>query len=412
MFRQGVFLAFQVMLAVCLAGPAEERIVYPRVLEGRGLRGEKMLYIHDGLTLSLQKSRVFAENFVLTVDDGLTQTDKIMRGEDLGNNLYHDEQGTAALQVEDANGTVQVTGFLEHTLAIEPLPLIARSGDGRIAHKLSEIDYEAQARRPPSYPPPPPYSVVDVAQLEMSSALKSDDSSPNVVEQRVKKVPEEFLVETRIISDHHMNKGKTEKELIDYYGVRMNLVNHHFKQVTAPRVKFLTVGIVLSKKEPYARVVQDTKKNRTSTLLYDTLKYLVDTLNRTGQHKKQDAVVFNTGLVPATTQKNGTVYYGVVGIAPMVGGVCSMYGVTTLALEGRNPMRSSKLIGHELAHVVGVNHEGGGKKGLRCPKNGDGYLMGARGPKAFSKCSIEEIRRRASTLSEECFKLTAGPIEI
>ncbi|XP_042150710.1 uncharacterized protein LOC121047978 [Ixodes scapularis] len=237
-----------------------------------------MLYIHDGLTLSLQKSRVFAENFVLTVDDGLTQTDKIMRGEDLGNNLFHDEQGTAALQVEDANGTVQVTGFLEHTLAIEPLPLIARSGDGRIAHILLEIDYEAQARSPPSYPPPPPYSVVDV-----------------VVEHRVKKVPEEFLVETRIISDHHMNKGKTEKELIDYYGVRMNLVNHHFKQVTAPRVKFLTVGIVLSKKEPYARVVQDTKKNRTSTLLYDTLKYLVDTLNRTGQHKKQDAVVFNTG---------------------------------------------------------------------------------------------------------------------
>ncbi|CAN8007587.1 unnamed protein product [Ixodes pacificus] len=229
-------------------GPAEERIVYPRLVEGRRLRGEKMLYIQDGLTLSLQKSRVFAENFVLTVDDGVTQTDKIMRGEDLGNNLYHDKQGTAALQVEDTNETVQVTGFLEHRLAIEPLPLIARSGDGHIAHKLSEIDYEAEARPPPpSYPPPPPFGFVDVAQLEMPSALKSDDSSPNVVEHRVKKVPEELLVETRIISDHHMNKGKTEKELIDYYGVRMNLVNHHFKQITEPRVKFLTVGIVLSK---------------------------------------------------------------------------------------------------------------------------------------------------------------------
>ncbi|CAN8030146.1 unnamed protein product [Ixodes persulcatus] len=212
MFRQGMCLAFQVMLAVCLAGPAEERIVYPRLLEGRGLNGEKMLYIQDGLTLSLQKSRVFAENLVLTVDDGVTETYKILRGENLGNNLYHDKQGTAALQVEEANGTVQVTGFLEHTLAIEPLPLIARSGDGRIAHELSEIDYEAQDRPPPpSYPPPPPFRFVDVAQIEMPSALKSDGSSPNVVAQRVKKVPEEFLVETRIISVHHMNKGKTKK---------------------------------------------------------------------------------------------------------------------------------------------------------------------------------------------------------
>ncbi|KAG0427178.1 hypothetical protein HPB47_025761 [Ixodes persulcatus] len=203
MFRQGMCLAFQVMLAVCLAGPlnvplihgytfsrsqtgpAEERIVYPRLLEGRGLNGEKMLYIQDGLTLSLQKSRVFAENLVLTVDDGVTETYKILRGENLGNNLYHDKQGTAALQVEEANGTVQVTGFLEHTLAIEPLPLIARSGDGRIAHELSEIDYEAQDRPPPpSYPPPPPFRFVDVAVngiRQVKNFVKRFDSDPSRV---------------------------------------------------------------------------------------------------------------------------------------------------------------------------------------------------------------------------------------
>uniref|UniRef100_A0A1S4KZS2 Uncharacterized protein n=2 Tax=Ixodes scapularis TaxID=6945 RepID=A0A1S4KZS2_IXOSC len=60
------------------AGLPSENIVYPRIIESRDLNGEKTLYIRPGLVLSLEKSRVFSDNFVFSEDDGVNRHERLV----------------------------------------------------------------------------------------------------------------------------------------------------------------------------------------------------------------------------------------------------------------------------------------------------------------------------------------------
>uniref|UniRef100_A0A1S4KYE0 Salivary gland metalloprotease, putative n=1 Tax=Ixodes scapularis TaxID=6945 RepID=A0A1S4KYE0_IXOSC len=119
--------------------PVEE-VVYPRILEARGLNGEKMLYVRDGLTLSLEKSTVFSESFVFSEHDGEKQYDRTVSGKDLENNLYHNIKHGSSLLVDESNGKVQVRGLLSDLLSIEPLLAAEEADNGAVAHKISKLD--------------------------------------------------------------------------------------------------------------------------------------------------------------------------------------------------------------------------------------------------------------------------------
>ncbi|CAN7977615.1 unnamed protein product, partial [Ixodes persulcatus] len=115
-------------------------VVYPRILEARGLNGEKMLYIRDGLTLSLKKSTVFSENFVFTEHDAEKQYEKNMNGKDLENSLYHNIKHGSSLLIDESNGKVQVRGLLSEHLSIEPVLAGQQAENGVVAHKISKLD--------------------------------------------------------------------------------------------------------------------------------------------------------------------------------------------------------------------------------------------------------------------------------
>uniref|UniRef100_A0A0K8R3T1 Putative metalloprotease n=1 Tax=Ixodes ricinus TaxID=34613 RepID=A0A0K8R3T1_IXORI len=66
-----------------------------------------------------------------------------MDGTKLEANMYHDRIRMASVNVEVKNGIVEVKGILSSTLRITPLRIRARSEDGLIPHKISQIDHRA-----------------------------------------------------------------------------------------------------------------------------------------------------------------------------------------------------------------------------------------------------------------------------
>uniref|UniRef100_A0A0K8REJ2 Putative metalloprotease n=1 Tax=Ixodes ricinus TaxID=34613 RepID=A0A0K8REJ2_IXORI len=67
-------------------------VVYPRLLEARGLDAEKILYIQDDVVLRLQKTSVLSESFVFSENINGRRVDKIMNGKELEADMYYDEE--------------------------------------------------------------------------------------------------------------------------------------------------------------------------------------------------------------------------------------------------------------------------------------------------------------------------------
>ncbi|KAM7299833.1 venom metalloproteinase antarease-like TtrivMP_A [Ixodes scapularis] len=121
------------------------------MLESRAASGERMLKINDDLTLTLQKSKVFAGDFLFSTTENNEPIDYYVRAEDAERDIYHDPAHMASVKVTDDEG-VEVEGILGERLRVKPLPLAARNSEGLKAHRLFEIDVpEAREHVPHDY---------------------------------------------------------------------------------------------------------------------------------------------------------------------------------------------------------------------------------------------------------------------
>uniref|UniRef100_A0A224YQ47 Reprolysin n=1 Tax=Rhipicephalus zambeziensis TaxID=60191 RepID=A0A224YQ47_9ACAR len=84
-------------------------IVYPRLLESRDRSGQLVLHVHDGLTLTLEKSSVLAKNLQFVSSTSSHSYTEILNGEELERNLYHDTTHKSSLIVHQVpEGGVRV----------------------------------------------------------------------------------------------------------------------------------------------------------------------------------------------------------------------------------------------------------------------------------------------------------------
>uniref|UniRef100_A0A6B0UWX7 Putative secreted metalloprotease n=1 Tax=Ixodes ricinus TaxID=34613 RepID=A0A6B0UWX7_IXORI len=121
--------------------PFPEHIVYPKLLDARGINGQKVLHIKNGLTLNLEKLSVLADSLVLTESNDGVPTETMMNGTDLEQYLYQDREKMAAVAVQEIDDTIEVMGVLNDKLRIAPLPLMARSEEGHLAHRIYEMEH-------------------------------------------------------------------------------------------------------------------------------------------------------------------------------------------------------------------------------------------------------------------------------
>uniref|UniRef100_A0A090XEA8 Putative secreted metalloprotease n=1 Tax=Ixodes ricinus TaxID=34613 RepID=A0A090XEA8_IXORI len=124
--------------------PFPENIVYPKLLGARGINGQKLLHIKDGLTLTLEKLSVLADSVVFTESNDGVATKTIMNGTELQQYLYQDREKMAAVAVKEIDDTVEVMGVLGDKLRIAPLPSMARSEEGHLAHRIYEMERSTQ----------------------------------------------------------------------------------------------------------------------------------------------------------------------------------------------------------------------------------------------------------------------------
>ncbi|CAN7940410.1 unnamed protein product, partial [Ixodes pacificus] len=189
-------------------------VVYPRLLEARGLDAEKILYIQDDVFLRLQKTSVLSESFVFSENINGRRVDKIMNGKELEADMYYDRNRMASVNIEEKNGGVEVKGILSHRLRIAPLDISARTGDGPIPHKIFEVEQRA---------------VIDVGQ----SVGPKKESNGSI-----------FYAELRIVADeYHRGAFKSDQELVQYFALCIKLVNIRYEDTSDPRVQFILTTV-------------------------------------------------------------------------------------------------------------------------------------------------------------------------
>ncbi|KAM7284795.1 uncharacterized protein ISCGN_001889 [Ixodes scapularis] len=219
--------------------PFPEHIVYPKLLEARGINGTKLLHIKEGLTLSLEKLSVLADSLVFTESNDGVATETIMNGTKLEENLYRDREKMAAVSVEKVEDTIEVMGVLNDKLRIAPLPLMARSKEGHLAHKIYEVepsrnDEKYDAALPDTLP-----------QQQARTQTRTCSAS-------MKHVPDPFLVEVHVIVDeHHYKEFGRRQDLVTYLALTIALVNMRYEDTSGPNIQFLLTSI--QKEEGFAR---------------------------------------------------------------------------------------------------------------------------------------------------------------
>ncbi|XP_042150514.1 LOW QUALITY PROTEIN: venom metalloproteinase antarease-like TtrivMP_A [Ixodes scapularis] len=393
---EDVCFVVALMLAAVLAaaGLPSENIVYPRILQSRDLNGEKTLYIRPGLVLSLEKSRVFSDNFIFSEDDGVNRHDKLMNGKDLENNFYQDRNRASVVFVDEEKGAVEVRGILNNKFSIEPVASSRRSEDDLVAHRLLDLEDIDN-----------PLGDKSVQDLSLS-AQDVGLSTPEATGRNLENLPEEFVVEVRIFSDPSFGPNKTMDDLIQYFGLVMSKVNQYYKQLSKPKVQFIVLSITRLTNYTFTRLIPDPEDDRSLIDLCGTMGSFSKYVNATLTKDTQDAVIYVTSLL------NG--FISGCGFSCRV---CEESPITTQTLTFGPPGTGGPyVIAHQLGHLLGMSHEGSppeyytpGNKNLRCEKKDFGSVMGSgQPPHYFSHCVQDQARGCLMTKTKQCFELTGG----
>uniref|UniRef100_A0A6B0VEH1 Putative secreted metalloprotease n=1 Tax=Ixodes ricinus TaxID=34613 RepID=A0A6B0VEH1_IXORI len=360
-------------------------VVYPRLLEARGLDAEKILYIQDDVVLRLQKTSVLSESFVFSENINGRRVDKIMNGKELEADMYYDRNRMASVNLKDKNGGVEVKGILSHRLRIAPLDISARTGDGPIPHKIFEVEQRA---------------VNDVGQ-PVGPKKESNNKT--------------FYAELRIVADeYHRGAFKSDEELVQYFALCIKLVNIRYEDTSDPRVQFLLTTVEVAENN-FTEVfyAPDVDCPGRSVKIYMDPVLMINKTAKIYGNSNEDITVFVTS-VDLADHFDGSAYNHVMGQAKL-GGLCSR-GRRVAIVEDAPPTYSLiQIIAHELAHTLGVSHDG--EKPLESIANKlksncsgrSGHLMSpsAHGKNNghFSDCSIEQMKAFVSTLNKSCLEV-------
>uniref|UniRef100_A0A6B0VCF4 Putative secreted metalloprotease n=1 Tax=Ixodes ricinus TaxID=34613 RepID=A0A6B0VCF4_IXORI len=431
-----VFLCAIIYVNVTCA-PSPEEIVYPKLLEARGINGTKLLHIKDGLTLSLEKLSVLADSLVFTESNDGFAIETIVNGTELEQTLYQDREKMAAVAVKEINDSIQVMGVLNDKLRIAPLPLMARSEEGYLAHRIYEVERSMYHEENDADTLP-----------EQQARTKRRTRAASM-----KHMPDLFLVEVHVMVDeHHYHVFDRREHLVTYLALTIALpeatkewpekttrgpqfrtrillkvilinrnveqcVNMRYEDTSGPSIQFLLTSI--QKEQGFARTFLEydigwPDAKRTYADASPTYNHLLEKYGRS----PADITVAVTGLILADNYEYFSYNYVAVKGQARLGGVCHVNYSMVMVEDVPMSFGMVSVLPHELGHALGSPHDGLTEMwNARLPPRNDcrqgsayGHFIMHRsepGNGEFSDCSREHMSAFISTLPASCFELKA-----
>uniref|UniRef100_A0A6B0VDU9 Putative secreted metalloprotease n=1 Tax=Ixodes ricinus TaxID=34613 RepID=A0A6B0VDU9_IXORI len=394
-----IFLCAIIYVNVTCA-PSPEHIVYPKLLEARGINGTKLLHIKDGLTLSLEKLSVLADSLVFTESNDGVAIETIVNGTELEQTLYQDREKMAAVAVKEINDSIQVMGVLNDKLRIAPLPLMARSEEGHLAHRIYEMERSMYHEENDADTLP-----------EQQARTKRRTRAASM-----KHMPDLFLVEVHVMVDeHHYHVFDRREHLVTYLALTIALVNMRYEDTSGPSIQFLLTSI--QKEQGFARTFLEydigwPEAKRTYADASPTYKHLLEKYGRS----PADITVAVTGLILADNYEYFSYNYVAVKGQARLGGVCHVNYSMVMVEDVPMSFGMVSVLPHELGHALGAPHDGltemwnanlPPRNDCRQGKPYGHFIMHPSEPGngEFSDCSKEHMSAFISTLPESCFKL-------
>ncbi|XP_065283662.1 venom metalloproteinase antarease-like TserMP_B isoform X4 [Dermacentor albipictus] len=207
-----------------------------------------------------------------------------------------------------------------------------------------------------------------------------------------------FVVELHIVSDkEHQKYFKTKEDLIAYMAVMTNAVNLRYLDMTKPKIKFMLVGVTRSLEDGFAKIIDG------AIIGAETLDGLIKYYKEGRIAGAPDMVHLITGRDMARYE-DGVLDRSYDGVSNQ-DTVCTKYAVG-LSEDTATSFLGVAVMAHELAHVLGAEHDNPPK----CPWS-EGYLMsyldGGVKKYRLSPCTVEDIRNAVKKLPWHCTIIVA-----
>ncbi|OXU18605.1 hypothetical protein TSAR_000112 [Trichomalopsis sarcophagae] len=230
---------------------------------------------------------------------------------------------------------------------------------------------------------------------------RNDEDSHKLLKKQTKGLDELFL-EILVVVDHGLYRKLAENiaDALNYVVSFWNGVNLRYELITSPTVYVNIAGIILSKDPNALYYVQQSKNSRgyvnANKVLFEGGKYFL----YEKRLKNYDIAVTMTTEDICSVGAADICYSNIVGLS-LLGKTCHSH-LNTAIIEDNGGFGGIIVATHEIAHLLGVPHDGTGEA-IRCLIR-DGYIM-------TPSASVGENNFKWSTCSQKIlhkFSLSSG----
>uniref|UniRef100_A0A1E1WW34 Putative metalloproteinase n=1 Tax=Tityus obscurus TaxID=1221240 RepID=A0A1E1WW34_TITOB len=395
------YLAYIFFQAVSAVPTGRVDVVFPAVETSRsGMKTVKFRALNQDIELKLEPAgEILAKDFVFVNSKQPFDVEKLRR------KIYRDIVNGAALLI-DENGPSSIKGIVNSNLRIEPHESGRQIGDGIRAHRIVEIRSDE-----------------DSYNNDIVTSMEIEKQADNLLSMgRQDKC---LVLEILSVTEYKLTRRfKADEALTEYITTLFTGAENLLKGLDS-RIKIRLIGIDARKKGQDPSYIKQSEYNDTYiylvTILGNMKKYYCEKMNELEKSADLIMLILTREMIKVVDNKIVQRSVGKAA-APMSANAKSCRILGRIGLQ-----RRVDTVAHEVAHMLGVPHDGIGTEEVNLPNGpgakdcppSTGFIMGNRNAAnqfKFSECSKKCAKYllslpRASCLFEDCKSFRLSNIE-